>query len=179
MRLDDVHQDAQAGVVGGVNELFEVVGGAKTGRSGEEVGNVIAERSVVGVFHDAHELDGVVSGSFDARDDILGELFVAADAFGFLGHADVGFIDKEVVEIFLAAVFEPLGIGPLEAVFVRPVPNFAEEIVGVRFLLGPEDIEGDSVLRHAIVDDADFDARAMREEVFVQGGFPAAVRQAH
>ena len=54
---------------------------------------MIAEGAVVGVLHDAHHLNGVIAGGFDAREHLRGKLRPCADP-GFLqGHAGVGFID--------------------------------------------------------------------------------------
>lgn len=76
--VDDVHDDRDAHAVGGVNQSLELLGRAEAGTGGEEAGDVVPEAPVVGVLHDAHELDRVVARLFNARKDVLAELRVGA-----------------------------------------------------------------------------------------------------
>ena len=55
---------------------------------------VVAERSVIGMFGDAHQLHRIVALLPDPGQDLFGEFRIAAHAFAFLGHTYVGFVDE-------------------------------------------------------------------------------------
>ena len=110
--VNEVDDDGNTGLMSGVDELFELFGGSESGGGGEEVGDVIAERAVVGVFHDAHELDGVVSGLNDAGQGLYAEFGVSANLSIFLSHANMGFIDEGVANAFFGVGVAPgVGVG--------------------------------------------------------------------
>ena len=95
MRVDDIHDDEEPHAVRDIDQLAQLVGGTEAGGGGKEVGDMVAERAVVGVFHDGHQLDRVVPGRLDARQDVLTELGVGPDPPPLLGHADVRFVDQQ------------------------------------------------------------------------------------
>ena len=133
--VNEVDDDGDAGFMRGVDELFEFFGGAEAGGGGEEVGDVIAEGAIVGVFHDAHELDGVVAGLNDAGQGVLAKFGVGADFGFFLCHADVGFIDEGVANAFF-------GLGMVPGVGGGWIPNLGGEDVGLWVLNGAAGIGG-------------------------------------
>ncbi len=55
---------------------------------------MVAEGAVVGVFEDPHDLDRVIACGGDAGEDAEFEFLPCADLGGFLGHADVAFVDE-------------------------------------------------------------------------------------
>jgi hypothetical protein len=59
--MHDVHNDNQPHLMGGVDQLFEVVRLAEPAAGGEEICDVVAETPVVGVFLDRHQLNAVVT----------------------------------------------------------------------------------------------------------------------
>ena len=55
---------------------------------------MVAERPVIGMFGDAHQLYRIVTLLPDPGQDLFGEFRIAAHAFAFLGHTYVGFVDE-------------------------------------------------------------------------------------
>ena len=76
MRVDDVHDHGDVGPVRRVDQLFQLFRRAEPGRTGEKVRDVIAERSVIGMLHDGHELNRVVAGLDDAGQHFILEVDV-------------------------------------------------------------------------------------------------------
>ena len=113
----------------GVNELFEFFGGAESGGGGEEVGDVIAEGAVVGVFHNTHKLNGVVPGLNDAGQSMFTKFCVGANLRIFLRHADVGFVYEGVVNTFFWVAMAP-GVGG------GRIPDLGRKDVGLWILNG-------------------------------------------
>ena len=94
VRVHDVHDDGDAGSVSGIDERTQLVGGAEAAGGREEARHVVAERAVVRVLLDGHDLDGVVAVGGDARQHLGAEFVVAAHLFLLLSHADVAFVDE-------------------------------------------------------------------------------------
>ena len=90
---------------------------------------MIAERAVVGVFHDAHKLDGVVSGLNDARKGMFTEFGISANLSIFLSHANMGFIDEGVANAFFWVGMAP-GVGG------GRIPDLSGKYVGLWVLNG-------------------------------------------
>lgn len=85
VRMHDIQQDSQPQLVCPVNQTLELLGRSVSRTDGEERGDLVAKRGIVGVLHDGHHLDAVVAELGDSREDIVPELDVAAD-FGFRGR---------------------------------------------------------------------------------------------
>ena len=105
--VDDVHDYGYAEAVGLVDEGFELVGGAETARSGEEVRHMVAEGTVVGMLLYGHDLDGVVAVGGDARQNLCAEVGVGAHAFFLLRHAYVALVDEQGLSVGLEALVGP------------------------------------------------------------------------
>ena len=114
--VHEVHDDRQPQFVGPADELLELLGGSEARRGGEEARDVVAERAVVGVLGDGHQLHGVVAVLFYNGQDLLGEFAVGAHPFALLGHAHVGLVDQQAASLrgveCVAAPVERLGRGP-------------------------------------------------------------------
>ena len=93
VRVNHVQQDCDTHAVCSVNQLLEFVRSAIATAGGEEAVDLVAERSVVGVLHDGHELDDVVSEVLDAWKYILCELLVRRDLGIRAGDTDVCLVD--------------------------------------------------------------------------------------
>ena len=98
---------------------------------------MIAERAVVGVFHDAHELDSVVSGLNDARQGLYAEFGVSANLSIFLCHADMGFIDEGVANAFF-------GVGMAPGVWGGRIPDLSGKDVSLWVLNGSPCVGGNA-----------------------------------
>ena len=147
--VDEVDDDGDAGLVAGVDEVFEFFGGAEAGGGGEEAGDVIAEGGVVGVFDDAHDLEGVVAGVDDAGEGVFAEFVVGSDFGFFLGHADVGFVYDGVLNAFF-------GVGVLPLVGLGWVPDLGGEDMGLGVLDGAAGVGGDAFGIAAGPEDVEF-----------------------
>lgn len=104
-----------------VDEGAEFVGGAEAAGGGEEVGDVVTERPVVGVLGNSHHLHGVVAELGDAGEDEGTELFVGAHTFALGGDAEVGLVDARGGGLGGAFVFPLIGL--------RGMPDGARERV--------------------------------------------------
>ncbi len=92
--VNQVHDHRDPLTVGGVHQGLQVLGGPEAGAGRKEIGHLVAERGVVGVLLNGHELDGVVAGAHDARQNCGGELAPGPDFLLSLGHADVDLVDE-------------------------------------------------------------------------------------
>jgi len=111
-----VEQDADVGLMAGVDEEHEVLGGAEARGGGEETGDLIAPGAAVGVLHDGHEFDVGVVEAFDVFDQSVGELAIGKRfSLGVLHPAfQMNFIDAH-------GGFEPLSLFAfIEPLFVLP-----------------------------------------------------------
>ena len=109
--VDDVHNDGQAHPVGGVNHRLEFLGRAEARASRVEARDVVAKAAVIGMLHNPHQLDGVVAGLLDAREDLLGELGVGAHALALLGHPHVRLVDERRAVRPHEGVLPRIGLG--------------------------------------------------------------------
>lgn len=82
MRVDYVNDDEQTHAMGLVNQILEVVRGALARARGKVARHMVAERSIVRVLLDCHELNAVVATLFNVWKNLIGE-------FAVLGHASV------------------------------------------------------------------------------------------
>ena len=136
--MHHVQQHPDAHGVCLVHQIFQVFRLSEPGGSGEEIAHLIAEGAVIGMLHNGHELEGIVAGLLDSRQDVVGKFPVGADLALLLRHADVGFIDIQLV------LARKILVRPVEGLPV--VHNFALESDGLLVLHHPAGIQGD-VLR--------------------------------
>ena len=106
--MDYVQQNPDAQLVSFVHQVLQVLGLAEPGGGCIEVGDLVAEGAVVGMLHNGHQLDGVVTGFLDMGQGIVGELTVGTHLALFLGHTYVGFVDVQILFTL------ETGIGPVE-----------------------------------------------------------------
>ena len=97
MRMHDVHNHGNSVGMGFVDKGFQLFRCAEAAGRSIEAGNVVAERTVVGVFLNGHDLDGIVSVLHYARKNVFAEFFVSTHALFVLSHTDMAFIDEQRV----------------------------------------------------------------------------------
>jgi len=136
MAVHDVEQHQQPQPVGGVDQFLEVFRRSEPGRGGEEVAHVVAERGVVGVFLNGHQLHDVVSGRRNAGQHVSGEFLVGADSLLLGGHADMSFVDARAVNLW---GYVPPRVGG------RGIPVLPRPVCRVRLVCQPADVGGDTV----------------------------------
>ena len=95
-----VHNDKEIQRVCLVDQVFEVIWGALTRGDSEVRRHMISKRTVVRVFLDGHELDTVVSTRFDVGQNLVSKLSVSCYFTMDRRHADVRFVDFEVLRSF-------------------------------------------------------------------------------
>lgn len=97
--VDDIEQHGNTHGVGSVYQLLEILGWAVSAACREEAVHLISETGIVGVLHDGHELNGVVSQVLDARKHGLGELLIGSHLALRGGNADVGLVDPKALRL--------------------------------------------------------------------------------
>ena len=94
MGMDKVHNDPQPHSMRRINQGLQVVRRAKPRRCRVKRTHMVTEAPVVRMLHNAHELNRIVSGLLDSRQDIVPKVRIGSHA-RFLGrHADMGLIDE-------------------------------------------------------------------------------------
>ena len=118
VRVNDIEQDGDAHSVRGVDQLLQLLGGSISAGSREERSDLVAERCIVCVLLDRHQLDDVVSEPLDSRQDVRGELLVCADLVLGRADTDVGFVDTGALGLRGTGVLEDVFLGVPESCVV-------------------------------------------------------------
>ena len=139
--VDDVHDHGDAEAMGLVHQGLELLRGPEAGAQGEEVGDLVAEGTVVGVLLEGHDLDHVVAELRDARQHVAAEIVEGGDFLLLRAHADVALVDEGVRVLAGAPV--------LPAVRGLRGPDLGGEDLGLRVLDGAGHIGGDALPRPA------------------------------
>ena len=159
MGMHDVEQHEHAHLVRAVDKVFQVVRLAVPTARGKEIRYLIAERGVVRVLHDCHQLYGVVAEVADARQVKFGKLTVGADALALLRHADVRLVDEQRRDLALAIA----AVGPVER--ARRRPDLPDELIRLLVLHRAVDVAGDAVECLTAFADLQLDALPMLQDV--------------
>ena len=93
--MHDVHDHSQAERMGVVDEVLQLFRGAEARGSGEETADMIAERAVIRVLLNGHDLDGVVSIVSHARQDVDPEFLERPRLLFLRSHAYMALIDEQ------------------------------------------------------------------------------------
>lgn len=146
--MNDVDNDFDAHAVCLIDQVFEVVWRALSGRNCEETGNMVAKTGVVGVLLNGHQLDHVVASFFDSGQGIICICPVIAHASSFMRHANVRFVDP--VTRF-PNWWDGVRMLPLVLLFSWWVPEDAveEARISLEFPFGPHRISVHSALVRA------------------------------
>ena len=94
MRLDEIHDDAQAEAMRRIDEFLQFVRRSEKVADGEEIRDMVAEGAIERMLLDGHQLDGVVACIGDARKRQLLEFTECANGVLLLRHADMCFVDE-------------------------------------------------------------------------------------
>ena len=167
--VHDVHDHGNAFTVGVVHQGLELLGRAETGAQRKEITYLIAERAVIRVLLQRHDLDGVVAQFFHARQHLFAEFLEGTHLLLFRRHADMAFVDERM--------------GPLAGVAVLPdkllgrSPHLGAEHFGHFVLHYAGGIGGQALSPAAGPFDVQFVQLAVPEEHFRNLQFPVAVPQ--
>ena len=110
MGMDHIQQHPNAHLMGLVDQVFQILRPAEPAGGRIEIGHLIAKRTVVGVLHDGHQLDGIITGLLHMGQGIIRKLPVGANLTLFLCHAHMGLVDVQTVLALERAV------GPVEGI---------------------------------------------------------------
>ena len=173
VRVHDVHNHRNAARVGIVDEVLELLGGAKAARGGIEARHMIAKGAIIRVLLNCHDLDSVIPVGLDARQDIGAELLVGAHRLLVLSHANVALVDEQRLHIGLELRY-------LELIFLAGVPHLSREYLGNIVLNHSGGIGGNALALTALPVDRELEQVAMLHAALRQRDFPvAALERAH
>ena len=155
--MDHIQQHGDPHAVGGIDEGFQFLRGAEPGGGGIEVGDLVAEGGVVGVLHNGHDLQRVVAQGFDTGKDPVLKLGVGAHLGLFLGHADVAFVDQQVLLGHKAGILPYMGhFGVVDHGIPFPGDGILHHTLGV---------QGNAVQLPALVDHNGHDLLAVLQRI--------------
>ena len=137
VRMHDVHNDGDALGMRGIHQGLELLGGAETGTEGEDVGDLVAEGTVVGMLLKGHDLEDVVSQLRDLGQDVAAELVEGGDSLLLTAHSDVALVDEGIGTFAGTAVLPDVGL--------PGVPDLGAEGLGIGVLDGARDIRGQTL----------------------------------
>lgn len=66
-------------------------------RGTKEACDLITKTSIIGMFHDGHQLDGIVALLFDPWQNFCSEVIIGGDLFFWRADANVALVDLQVV----------------------------------------------------------------------------------
>ena len=97
--MDDIHYDSYSKTMGLVHEGLELLRRTEARAEGEEVRDLIAERSVVRMLLKGHDLECVISQVSYLRKHVDTELFESSHLLLLCSHTDVALIDQRVLAL--------------------------------------------------------------------------------
>ena len=142
--MDHVQKHRDAQLMGFINKPFQRLGSSETGGDRKEIADLVAERAVVGMLHDRHDLNGVVAKLVDAGQNVFPELIEGANLALLLAHTDMALVNKKVLLGHKAAV------RPLE--FLLGIIDHRVPGDGLGILEHPLCVQGDAVQFLPVVD---------------------------
>ena len=95
MRMYDIHDDSNAAFVCLFDELLEFFRRTETRRSRKEVRYMVAERAIVRMLLDGHNLDAVVAQFGYTRQHIVLKFDIRSYALLLGSHTDMAFVDHQ------------------------------------------------------------------------------------
>ena len=145
--------------MGFINQIFQIIWLAIPAGGGKEIRHLVAERSIVRMLLNCHQLNRIVAIFDDARDDIIGEFAVSAYATFLLRHTDMRLVNQQLL-IFLRFEFF---IRPAESLIRRP--NFRYETTGGFILHDARSVKWDTVKTATVAAHLDFHFLAMFQRI--------------
>ena len=164
--MHHIEQDSDAHAVCFVYEILKVIRISLTARRRIKTADLVAERTIVRMLHNRHELNSVISGLLYVWQDVIRELPVGCDAVVLARHSDVGLVNQRGF-IALKTI-----IGP---VIVLHIPDLAAPALGVPVLSNPECVYGDVLREVAAVVYYRHNTASRLKGVTRQEYFPVAV----
>ena len=167
VRMDYIHYHGYAGRMRVVHQALEILRGAETRAQGVEIGNLVAEGTVVRMFLEGHYLYGVIAQVDDFRQYVQAEFLKGPDLLLFACHSYVAFVDERMFALPRPAVFPPVRLGR--------VPDLGAEDLGHRILHRPCNIGGKPFPASSRPFDVKLVEHAVGKEKRREGDLPVAV----
>mmetsp|Transcript_16602 Transcript_16602/g.29070 ORF Transcript_16602/g.29070 Transcript_16602/m.29070 type:complete len:210 (-) Transcript_16602:506-1135(-) len=130
MRVNNIDEDVDAQGVCGINHGFELLRRSESRGCCEKVGHVVSKRCVVRMFHNRHDLNGVVAQPADAWQDHIAKLVKGTDLWLLTGHPDMHFINAERFRCL--GMLRPLPL-ILDLSWWVPIDHIVEEALWVLY----------------------------------------------
>jgi hypothetical protein len=137
MRVNDIYDYLNPMFMSLVNHFFKLIRLTETRRNTEKVGDVVAERTIIRMLHNTHDLNHIVAQFKHPWNHSVFEISEGVDFEFFTTHTDVGLVDLDVFVL-------PVGSGIFEVVILQVNVHAIEGFVLV--LDGKVDPGRDSVL---------------------------------
>ncbi len=161
--MHQIHDDGQAQFVGAADQLFQLLGRAEARGGSEETRHMVAERPVIGMLGDGHQLHGIITVGFDDGQNLFGELAVGAHPLALLRHADMGLVDQQIAVL---RGIERIAL-PVERLGGRP--ELRRIIFGLLVLHHAPGIGRDPIPPPVVAVDMELVERSVRQAVTVHG----------
>ena len=122
--MNNIHNNANAQLMSLIDQGLQLFGRAEAAAGSEERADMIAERAIVGVLLNGHDLNGVVTVLGHSGQHVQAELVVGAHLLGILTHAHMALVDEQRVLLRTEASLLPhVGHGR--------VPHLCREYLGL------------------------------------------------
>ena len=93
--VHNVQQDSQAHLMGLIHQVFQIIRLSEPAGGSVEIGHLVAKTTIIGMLHNGHELDGVVTRSLDPGQHQVRKLPIGANLSFLLSHAHVSLVNKQ------------------------------------------------------------------------------------
>lgn len=80
MAVNNIQEDDNSHLMSGINKLLQPLGSSISATGCEKAVDLVSKASIIGMFHDGHQLNGVVTKVFDSGKYIFSKLFIRGDA---------------------------------------------------------------------------------------------------
>lgn len=109
--VDNVEKNDNPQSMCGINELLEVVRGAVSAACCKEAVDLVSEAGIIGVFHDGHQLNDIVSELLDPGEHILRKLLVGRHSQFRGGDSNMRLVYSHALRLLWPRVLENISFG--------------------------------------------------------------------
>ena len=127
--MNDIHHHCNAKSMGIINQRLELLRSTEARAESKEVRYLIAERSVVRMLLESHDLKRIISQFGNLREHICSELLKSSHLLLLCSHTDMALIDKRMLALARLRI--------LPFIFLERIPHLRAECLCVRVLNSP------------------------------------------
>ena len=95
MRMHNIHDNSNSIGMGCINKLLQLLGSSKPGRCRKETGNMVAKRPIIWMLLNGHNLNCIVSGLVNTRQDVFTEFRITTYSFLTGAHSYMALINQQ------------------------------------------------------------------------------------